>query len=170
MGWWGGAWAALTTEELVAELSYSPAVLGRQDMIAIPCIHRLGWHSGFAAGPRFFCLAFESPRSPRLPSLHRPPRCPLMSARCTLSNPPWCRQMGKWMLLLTPPPLPRLEGKPLSISIWNADGGRTCWQNLGRRVLSSPSSSPEKPLSNKNCFHHHCLKPGAALIMCQAGI
>lgn len=36
MVWWGGAWDALTTEQAVAEPSYSPAALERRDMRAIP--------------------------------------------------------------------------------------------------------------------------------------
>lgn len=82
-----------------------------------------------------------------------------MSARIELVQPPPGAGRGEMDAPFHAPAPPQAARETLSISIWNADGGRPWWQNPGRRILSSSSWSPEKSLSNKNCFHHHCLKP-----------
>lgn len=80
-------------------------------------------HSESAAGPRYICLDFESPRNPHLPPQEIPALAlPGRQLDRTLSSL-LLEVGGKWDASSMPLPLPRLQGKPLSISIWNADGG-----------------------------------------------
>lgn len=81
VGWWGGARGALGPEQLVAELSDPPAAPGGGKDRYQHLVCR-GWGGTQQLASRFVCLAFETPRAPRLPSfLHRSLCCPLMSAR-----------------------------------------------------------------------------------------
>lgn len=76
-------WDAMATEQFIAELSCSPAALDGKDTMAMPCVHMLwgglGVSQDLQLATRFVCLAFETPRSHRLPSfLHKSLSCPLM--------------------------------------------------------------------------------------------
>lgn len=79
MGWWGGARGALGPEQLVAELSDSPAAPGGKDMISTPCVHMLGM--GFSSWPLDLSVwPSKLQGAPGLPSfLHKALCCPLVS-------------------------------------------------------------------------------------------